>query len=65
MGGLDDRLKESALFKLGLLGGNKEGCAKKLCNLAGEVEGLVDGSDEGPKEGALLKLGLLEGDGES
>ena len=57
-------LKKIAVLTLGLLEGDKDGCAETLDDPDGEVGGLVDGSDEGPEEGALLTLGLSEGDEE-
>ena len=42
-----------------MLKGDEEGCAEKLCDPDGEVEGPLDGCDEGPKECTLLKASLL------
>ena len=58
---LREGAEEGALLKLGLLSkGNEEGCAEKLCDPDGEVEGPLGGWDEGPEECALLKIGLLK-----
>ena len=42
-----------------MLKGDEEGCAGKVCDPDGEVEGPLDGCDEGTEECALLKASLL------